>query len=110
MFPAPEGPVLVVKGTAGPPPLAAIRGAVGETDNRVAVGRVTTLDAVVAAAIAEPLRLRFFLSMLGALALVMGVVGIYSVVSYWVTRRRTEFGVRQARSRSARRLAASSTA
>ncbi len=102
---APEGPVLVVKGAAGePPPLAAIRAAVRETDDRVAIGRVTTLDAVVAAAIAEPLRLRFFLSVLGTLALVMGVVGIYSVVSYAVTRRRTEFGVRLALGASPARI------
>lgn len=102
--PAPEGPVLVVKGAAGAPPIAAIRSAVSDADNRVAVGRVTTLDAVVATAIAEPLRLRFFLSMFGALALVMGVVGIYSVVSYSVTRRRTEFGVRLALGASPARI------
>ena len=57
---------------------------------------MTTLDAVVAGAVAEPLRLRFFLSLLGALALVIGAVGIYSVVWYSVTRRRAEFGVRLA--------------
>ncbi len=101
---APEGPVLVVRGIGEPPPLAAIRAAVSETDDRVAIGRVTTLDAVVATAIAEPLRLRFFLSLLGTLALVMGVVGIYSVVSYAVTRRRTEFGVRLALGASPARI------
>jgi putative ABC transport system permease protein len=102
--PAPEGPVLVVKGAGAGPPLAAIRAAVHEVDGRVAIGRVTTLDAVVAAAVAEPLRLRFFLSVLGALALVIGVVGIYSVVSYSVTRRRAEFGVRLALGASPRRI------
>ncbi len=66
---APEGPVLVVKGAGGAPPLPAIRAAVREADSRVALARVTTLDAVVAAAVVEPLRLRFFLSVLGALAL-----------------------------------------
>lgn len=101
---APEGPVLVAKGAGGAPPLAAIHAAVRETDDRVAIGRVTSLDAVVAAAIAEPLRLRFFLSVLGALALVIGVVGIYSVVSYAVTRRRTEFGVRLALGASPARI------
>jgi len=93
---APEGPVLVVKGTDAAPSMAAISAAVRELDPRVAVGRVTTLDDVVAAAVAEPLRLRFFLTALGALALVIGTMGIYSVVSYSVTRRRAEFGVRLA--------------
>jgi putative ABC transport system permease protein len=41
---------------------------------------------------------------LGALALVIGVVGIYSVVSYSVTRRQTEFGVRLALGASPRRI------
>jgi putative ABC transport system permease protein len=101
---APEGPVLVVKGAGAAPPLPAVRAAVHDIDARVAIGRVTTLDALVAAAVAEPLRLRFFLSVLGALALVIGIVGIYSVVSYSVTRRRTEFGVRLALGASPRRI------
>ncbi|MGD9905331.1 MAG: ADOP family duplicated permease [Vicinamibacterales bacterium] len=103
---APEGPVLVVRGAGGPPPLAAVRDEIRALDNRVAVGRVGTLDAIVAAAVAEPLRLRFFLSLLGALALVIGAVGIYSVVSYSVTRRRAEFGVRLALGAAPRRILA----
>ena len=70
----------------------------------MAIGRATTLDAVVAGAVAEPLRLRFFLSILGGLALVIGAVGIYSVVSYSVTRRRAEFGVRLALGAAPRRI------
>lgn len=103
---APEGPVLVVKGAGAAPPLPAVRAAVREIDGRVAIGRITTLDVVVAGAVAEPLRLRFFLSVLGALALVIGAVGIYSVVSYSVTRRRAEFGVRLALGASPRRILA----
>ena len=101
---APEGPALVVKGAGAAPPLQAVRAVVRELDNRVAIGRVTTLDAVVAGAVAEPLRLRFFLSLLGGLALVIGAVGIYSVVSYSVTRRRAEFGVRLALGAAPRRI------
>jgi putative ABC transport system permease protein len=101
---APEGPSLVVKGAGGPPPLAVVRALVAEVDPRIAIGRVTTLDAVVAGAVAEPLRLRFFLGLLGGLALVVGAVGIYSVVSYSVTRRRAEFGVRLALGAAPRRI------
>jgi predicted permease len=93
---APEGPVLVVKGAGAAPPVPAIRAAVHDLDSRIAVARIETLDAVVAAAVAEPLRLRFFLSLLGVLALAIGAVGIYSVVSYSVVRRRSEIGVRLA--------------
>ncbi len=101
---APEGPALIVRGAAAPPPMPAVRALVRELDARVAIGRATTLDAVVAGAVAEPLRLRFFLSILGGLALVIGAVGIYSVVSYSVTRRRAEFGVRLALGAAPRRI------
>ena len=101
---APEGPVLVVKGAGAAPPVTAVRAAIREVDSRVAISRVTTLDSVVATAVAEPLRLRFFLTLLGTLALVIGAVGIYSVVSYSVTRRRAEFGVRLALGASPRRV------
>jgi putative ABC transport system permease protein len=101
---APEGLALVVKSAGGPAPLAAIRALVRDVDSRVAIGRVTTLDAVVAGAAAEPLRLRFFLAVLGGLALAIGAVGIYSVVSYSVTRRRVEFGVRLALGAAPRRI------
>jgi ABC-type antimicrobial peptide transport system permease subunit len=67
-----------------------------ELDSRVAVARPGSMEEVVRTSLAEPLRLRFFLMLFGGLALVLGTVGVYGVVSYSVTRRRGEFGIRMA--------------
>jgi putative ABC transport system permease protein len=76
--------------------LTAMRSVVTDLDKGAAIARVSTMDAVVSTALAEPLQLRFFLGLLGSLALVLGAVGVYGVVSYAVARRRAEFGIRMA--------------
>jgi putative ABC transport system permease protein len=91
------GNILIVKSELEPSTLAAaVRAAVAEIDPRVAVARVGTLDDVVAAEMAEPMRLRFFLTLFAVLGLVLGTVGVYGVVSYGVARRRAELGIRMA--------------
>ncbi|PYP62278.1 MAG: hypothetical protein DMD26_16185, partial [Gemmatimonadetes bacterium] len=74
----------------------AVRHAAAELDPQVAVARVETMDQVLATALAQPLRLRFFLTMFGALALALGGIGVYGVVSYAVARRRAEYAIRVA--------------
>ena len=92
-----EGQVLVIR-TAAPlgTVVPQVRQIVRELDARVAVARPGSMDEVVRTSLSEPLRLRFFLMLFGGLALVLGTVGVYGVVSYSVTRRRGEFGIRMA--------------
>lgn len=100
-----SGGVLVVRSSTPPAAaMPAIRRAISEIDPRVAVARIETMDDVVAAALAEPLRLRFFLTVFAAIALVLGTIGVYGVVSYAVSRRRAEFAIRMALGASPKRV------
>jgi putative ABC transport system permease protein len=76
--------------------LPSVRRLVGELDPQIAVTRVETLQQVVDNSLLQPSRLRFFVSLFAALALILGSVGVYGVVSYAVARRRAEFAIRMA--------------
>ena len=94
---APEGAVLVVRSSGDVARLTStVRRIAAELDPQVAITRVETMDQVLATAMAQPLRLRFFLSVFGALALTLGAMGVYGVVSYAVARRRAEYALRVA--------------
>jgi predicted permease len=89
--------ILVAKTALDPVALGStVRTVVTRVDPRMTIGRVQTMDQVLDQAMAEPLRLRFFLGLFSVLGLVMGTVGVYGVVSYGVQRRRTELGIRLA--------------
>jgi len=91
------GVVLVAKTSGDPAALATpLRAIVQTLEPRAAVGRLETMTHAVDEAMAEPLRLRFFLGLFSLLGIVLGTIGVYGVVSYSVQRRRTEFGIRMA--------------
>ena len=91
------GRVMTLKTDLEPTSLAApFRALVRRLNPNVAIARVVTMQEVVDDAMAEPLRLRFFLGLFALLGLALGTVGVYGVVSYSVARRKAEFGIRMA--------------
>jgi predicted permease len=73
-----------------------LRLAVRELDARVPVTNITSLPAIVDAATARVRLTMLLLAVAAGAALLLGVIGLYSIVSYTVSGRMREFGVRLA--------------
>ncbi|MFI5233418.1 MAG: ADOP family duplicated permease [Gemmatimonadales bacterium] len=91
------GQTLVFRVADGRDPVAMlepVRAAILKASPRLAVQEATTMNAVLAIAVGPARQVLALVTLLTALALFLGAIGIYGVMSHFVSRRKRDWGIR----------------